>query len=37
MDFVKRTCEFQESNDWDFIKVSYNGYLMPEAFGAEIA
>ena len=37
VDFVKRTCEFQESNDWDFIKVSYNGYLMPEAFGAEIA
>lgn len=37
VDFVKRTCEFQESNNWDFVKVSYNGYLMPEAFGADIA
>lgn len=37
VDFVKRTCSFQQDNDWDFIKVSYNGYLMPEAFGADIA
>ncbi|MCT4566599.1 MAG: hypothetical protein N4A68_20080 [Maledivibacter sp.] len=36
VDFVKRTMEFQDSNDWDFIKVMFNGYLMPEAFGAEI-
>lgn len=36
VDFVKRTIELQEANDWDFIKVSYNGYLMPEAFGADI-
>lgn len=37
VDFVKRTCQFQEAYDWDFVKVSYNGYLMPEAFGADIA
>lgn len=37
VDFIKKTIEIQEANDWDFIKVSYNGYLMPEAFGADIA
>lgn len=36
VDFVKRTIELQEANQWDFIKVSYNGYLMPETFGAKI-
>ena len=36
-DFIKRTVGFQEMYGWDFIKVSYNGYLMPEAFGADIA
>lgn len=36
VDFVKRTIELQEANNWDFIKISYNGLLMPEAFGSEI-
>ncbi len=36
-DFFKRTAGFQDAYNWDFVKVSYNGYLMPEAFGADIA
>lgn len=36
VDFVKRTIELQEANQWDFIKISYNGLLMPEAFGSTI-
>lgn len=36
IDFVKRTISFQENNDWDFIKICYNGIYFPEAYGAQI-
>lgn len=36
IDFIKKTAAFQDTNDWDFIKICYNGVYFPEAHGADI-
>jgi len=34
--FVNKTVGFQEENNWDLIKVSYNGFYFVEGWGAEV-
>jgi uroporphyrinogen decarboxylase len=35
-DFAKATINFTRYNEWDFVKVMYNGHYLAEAFGADI-
>ncbi|MFT8321936.1 MAG: uroporphyrinogen decarboxylase family protein [Bacillus sp. (in: firmicutes)] len=35
-DLVKRTCSFQDQNDWDVIKVMSNGIYLQEQYNSKI-
>ncbi|MDT3426216.1 uroporphyrinogen decarboxylase [Paenibacillus forsythiae] len=36
VEFVNHTIRLQESNDWDFVKLGYNGFYFVEGWGAQL-